>query len=85
MVMMAFGCEKIGAQKNKAIWIAKRIMGVAGLDVASKYNKIRNCSNSYNNINNHQIWAVLLILHIKLILCYSEECLYGVKLFWYSE
>ena len=30
-------------------------MGVAGLDVASKYNEItRNSSNTYENANNHQ-------------------------------
>ena len=30
-------------------------MGVAGLDVANKYNEItRNCSNTYENANNHQ-------------------------------
>ena len=30
-------------------------MGVAGLDIASKYNEITiNCTNTYENANNHQ-------------------------------
>ena len=30
-------------------------MGAAEFDVASKYNEVtRNCSNTYENVNNHQ-------------------------------
>ena len=56
--MTAFGCEKIGAQKIKAKKLIEWNMGVAGLDVASKYNEItRNSSNTNENAKNHQTWV----------------------------